>query len=125
MNMNFYLLSAATLTALTALAHSILGERYFLKRLLIHQLPEELEIEAHINRTARTAWHLTSLAWFGLAIILGMVSYFPPAPLGTFVAHAIGILLTVSGLISLLSSRGRHLLGIVFLFIALLIWFGI
>ncbi|MEZ4762482.1 MAG: hypothetical protein R3C26_04535 [Calditrichia bacterium] len=34
-----------------------MGERHFLPRLFKHEYPENLEIDEHVNRSTRTAWH--------------------------------------------------------------------
>ena len=69
--MKIGLLVAATLLAVTAAAHSVLGERYILVRLFRRDdLPRLFGSDAFTKRTLRFAWHLTTIAWFGLAAIL-------------------------------------------------------
>jgi hypothetical protein len=77
-----WLFIAALLSFAVGLAHSVLGERFILMR-----LPEQATFKA---RTLRFAWHLTTIAWWGVGAML------------------------------VLASRGRHLAWPVFLAIAIL-----
>lgn len=117
------LLAAAGLASLLALAHSYLGERYILVRLFRRDgLPELFGGTEFTRRTLRFAWHLTSLAWLGLAGILVELSSHVPseAELGALTAGTFG----VSGVVALVGSRGRHLSWVAFLTIAALAWLG-
>jgi hypothetical protein len=117
------LLAAAALTSLLALAHSYLGERYILVRLFRRdRLPELFGGPAFTRRTLRFAWHLTSLAWLGLAALLVKLNTHEPsrAELGALLAGIFG----VSGVLALAGSKGRHLSWVVFLAIAVLTWLG-
>jgi len=63
--------AAAAILTLTVVAHSFLGERYILIRLLRREnLPRLFGSDWFTKRTLRIAWHLTSIAWLGLAGIL-------------------------------------------------------
>jgi len=113
---------AAVLIALMGIAHSWLGERYVVSRLLRRQdLPKLFGSDLFTRRTIRFAWHVTSIAWFGLAALtftLGSDSD------GISEATARGILFrtfALSALVSCLGSRGRHFAWVVMLAIALLI----
>lgn len=67
---------AAALLALIAIAHSALGEKLIVGPLLAaRELPVAIP-RAAARRVIRFAWHLTSLAWLGLAAVLVGV---PPA----------------------------------------------
>ena len=62
---------AAALLFLLGLAHSVLGERYLLTRLFRRDnLPKLLGSTAFTVGTLRFVWHLTTLAWYGLATLL-------------------------------------------------------
>lgn len=110
---------AAALTAIVALAHSYLGERYILRRLFRRpNLPQLFGGTEFTVRTLRFAWHLTSLAWLGLGAVLVLLARPPLDPDtiglvvgGTFLGH---------GAVVLVASRGRHLAWPVFLAIGLL-----
>ena len=117
---------AAGLALATGVAHSYLGERYILTRLLRRSdLPRLFGSDLFTRRTLRFAWHLTTLAWWGFAALL-IVAARSPQPLsrpalggivaGTFLASAIT---------TLVGSRGRHPAWLVFLAIAAGAWLGL
>ena len=69
--MSARIILAVVLAVLVALAHSYLGERYILIRLLRREnLPKLFGGTEFTKSTLRFAWHLTSLAWLGLAAVL-------------------------------------------------------
>ena len=92
-------LAAGSLVVLAVL-HSALGERLLLGPLLAAPALPPLGIPAGLaRRTLRFAWHLTSLAWLGLA----WVAVAEPRTL-----PAVGVVLALSGLGALVGSGGRH-----------------
>lgn len=108
---------AALLLVALGLAHSVLGERYLLTRLFRRDLPRLFGSDAFTKRTLRFAWHLTTVAWWGMAALLlaGLDDR----------AAALRILsatFAASGLIALAGSRGRHLSWVVFFALAALTW---
>ncbi len=116
------LLIAAGLAVVLAAAHSYLGERYILIRLLRRDdLPRLLGGVEFTKQTLRFAWHITSIAWLGLAALLLVMSSAPGGAERTQ-ARVIAAVFGLSGLVALLGSRGRHLSWIVFLVIAALVW---
>ena len=72
------------------------------------------------QNTLRFAWHLTTVAWWGFAALLVLMtgSAISTSQVGQVVAIVFGI----HFLVALVASRGRHLSWIVFLFIAVLTW---
>ncbi len=98
--------------------HSILGEQGIVKPVLKRMnwtgVPPDADF---LNRTVRFAWHITTFAWIGLAVIL-------VAPLigmegnAAFVPLTISATFLVTGIVALVASKGRHLAWIVFLVIA-------
>ena len=123
--MNTGLLVAAALIALTAIAHSVLGERYILKRLFRRaDLPKLFGSDEFTRRTLRFAWHVTSIAWLGLA---GVLLALPEdvAPSRDTLLRVVAATFAASAAIAALGSRGRHLSWIVFTAIALLTWLAI
>ena len=123
--MNTGLLLAAALIALTAIAHSVLGERYILTRLFRRaDLPTLFGSDEFTRRTLRFAWHITSVAWLGLAGAL-MVLAGDGAPTRAALVQVVGATFAASAGIAALGSRGRHLSWIVFTAIALLAWLAI
>lgn len=73
--MNSALYAAAALTVGIGIAHSWLGERYILIRLFRRgDLPPLFGGADFTKNTLRFAWHLTTLAWLGLAGILVVIA---------------------------------------------------
>lgn len=111
------LLYAAALAALgLGVAHSLLGESYVLQPILKRgDLPRLFGGTEFSARTLRLAWHLASIAWFGFAALLLLLTQ----PLMTYrgVALVIGVTFVGSALFALAASRGRHLAWPVFAFI--------
>lgn len=112
------LASAAVLLIAIGIAHSWLGERYILSRLLSRPLPKLFGSDWFTRRTLRFAWHVTTIAWFGfsavlLAIETGSAS---SATLRAIVAATFAM----TAAVALIASRGRHLSWIVFAAVALL-----
>ena len=120
--MNPALFLAAALLALTAFAHSVLGERYILRRLFRRSdLPRLFGSDWFTRRTLRFAWHVTSVAWLGFAALLVVLAG-GDAPGGDLVLKAVAATFLVTAAIAGLASRGRHLSWPVFLAVAVLTW---
>ena len=118
------LLIAAVLLLLLGLVHSVLGERYILVRLFRRDnLPRLFGSDVFTKRTLRFAWHLTTVVWLGVAVLLvrmaGAQTLGAPEIGGTVAATA-----GVSALVALVGSRARHPAWIVFLVVAGLVWAG-
>lgn len=113
-------LVAATLAFVLGAAHSYLGERYILIRLFRRSdLPHLFGNEAFTRRTLRFAWHLTTVAFWGLAAVLLVVEG------GGSTATAGGVIaatFAASAVVTFIGSRGRHLAWPVFLAIAVATW---
>ncbi len=120
------LIAASMLSVGIGVAHSYLGERYILIRLLRRtDLPRLFGSDEFTRRTLRFAWHLTTVAWWGFGALFVVMA--TPAT-GSRAWNGIGAVATVvfglSALITVVGSRGRHLAWIVFLLIALAAWYG-
>lgn len=113
---------AAALIILTGLAHSVLGERYILTRLFRRSdLPKLFGGTAFTARTLRFAWHITTLAWWGMAVLLWQAA--DGTLSRTSVLQVLGWTALLSALLPLWITRGRHLSWIVFLAVgALTLW---
>ncbi|MCK9539595.1 hypothetical protein [Dokdonella sp.] len=115
---------AAALIFLLGLAHSVLGERYILLRLFRRRdLPRLFGGTAFTTRTLRFAWHLTTVAWWGVAALLWQ------AGAGTLsqgrTLSIVGYTLAVSALLPLIITRGRHLAWVVLLAVAgIALWYA-
>lgn len=116
---------AACLTIGLGIFHSVLGERYILVRLFRRpQLPKLFGSDVFTRRTLRFAWHLTTLAWFGLAAILWTLAGSPSAPGARTVLEIVAATALASALAAAIGSRGRHLAWVVFLAISLLVFWS-
>lgn len=88
--------SAAILLVFIGAAHSYLGERFILNRLLaLSNLPLLRRDRGYTERMIRYAWHLTSVYFWGCAAILAML-----ALRGTVDVRTLGIVLAAIFLIS-------------------------
>jgi hypothetical protein len=124
--MNALLLVAAAILAVVGVAHSYLGERYVLMRLFRrNDLPRVWGSDVHTRRILRFAWHITTLAWWGLGAILVAAA----RPAGELPIPLAGKIIAVTSLASALMvlvwSRGRHLAWVAFLAVAVLVWLGV
>lgn len=105
---------AAFLIAAIGFAHSYLGERYLLVRLFRrNDLPKLFGSSEFTVRTLRFAWHITSVAWLGLAAVLVLLAHPPVAP--PAIGLAIGVTFLAHSAIAFGGSRGKHYSWIVFL----------
>jgi hypothetical protein len=117
--LNLYL--AAVLCGAIGLAHSYLGEKYILVRLFRRDdLPKLFGSDEFTRRTLRFAWHLTSVAWWGLGAILVVVATSAGAELAWRATAVVGATFLVHAAVTGIASRGRHYAWIVFLGIALI-----
>lgn len=122
--MNRLLLTATLLASGIGLAHSWLGERYILIRLFRRgNLPPLLGGDRFTRQTLRFAWHLTTVAWWGFALVLW--SHAAAADPRVWTLRAVSLTFLVSALLTAGASRGRHLAWIVFLAIAALAWWAV
>ncbi len=104
------LLLAATLTAITGIIHSWLGERRLIGPLLA---PENrsgpLAHSAFARRVLRFAWHLTSLAWWGSAAIFVVLALTPPDAQGRLILAISAAMFLITGLTCLIAGGVRHI----------------
>ena len=112
------LITAAFLTFFIGLVHSVLGEKYLISRLLRRDnLPKLLGGDWFTKRLIRFAWHLTTIAWWGMAAIM-LIMHNPEASLMKSLAVVLALVFGLSGLLALIFSKGKHLSWIVFFAIA-------
>lgn len=117
--MDIALYIAALLTFTIGIIHSVLGERYILTRLFRRDdLPKHFGSTEFTSRTLRFAWHITTVAWWGLAAILILLAQ--PSISKSSIGLVIGITFLIHFAIALFGSKGKHLSWIVFLIIAVL-----
>ena len=114
------LVFAAVLMFLTGLAHSCLGERYILIRLFKRvDLPQLFGSTAFTTGTLRFVWHLTTVAWWGLAWLVFIAA--DDAISRNQVLGVIGVVALVSAAFPLHFTRGKHLSWVVFLLVGVLV----
>ena len=103
---------AAALAFFLGLAHSVLGERYILVRLFRRDnLPKLFGGTEFTTRTLRFAWHITTILWWGFAVLLWQLA---SGPVNTsFILNVIGFTSIAAGLLPLIITRGKHLSWVV------------
>lgn len=115
---------AALLLLGVGLAHSWLGERYVLRRIERSASLPKLRLGGveMMAQVLRFAWHITSIAWFGMAAILLLMAHdaLSPRTAGAVIAGTF----LVSALTSGIPSRGKHYSWLVFLAVALLVLYA-
>lgn len=112
------LLIGSFLLVFIGFVHSILGEKYILIRLFKRDnLPKLLGSTWFTKRVLRFAWHLTTIAWWGFAAILYFLSQ-PNEHVRSEILLTISVVFAISGVVSLLFSRGKHLSWLFFFGIA-------
>lgn len=117
--MTIALYSAAILAFSVGVAHSVLGEKYILIRLFRRDnLPRLFGSDLFVRRTLRFAWHLTTLAWWGFAVIFVFLATENSTP--QMLGYTLAATFLASALVCGGYSRGRHLAWIVFLLIGLI-----
>lgn len=124
--MNTHLLIASSLSVVLALAHSLLGELKILKHLKDENLAEMKGIPmmwktfGFTKRTLRFVWHIASILGLGFAGILFYYSGLPTLYTNEIVViKIIGTTMLLSGLVTLVLSKGSHMGWILFTAIAL------
>jgi hypothetical protein len=117
--------TAGGLCVLIGLAHSYLGEAKILMPMYAqYKLPVLRGSDRATKNVMRFAWHLTSVAWWGLGAILFVIASPAPNPLAC-ILRVISITFAIHAIVTAASSRGRHYAWIVFTAIAVLAWMGI
>lgn len=100
------LLSAALLLVVTAAVHSVVGERRLIGPVLARH---DGILKSPLARfILRFAWHITSVAWAVIALILLALVLDPPA-VRWWAAAGTGAAFTTIGVFTAISSRGRHI----------------
>jgi hypothetical protein len=119
-----WLYVASVAAGLLGVLHSYLGERTVLPALLgLANLPVVRYNRAFTEAILRWAWHLTSIAWLGWAVVLwGLAGGY--AGDRVFVARVAALVFGVSGVIAIGTTRGRHVAGPLFMVAALASWLG-
>lgn len=118
------LLIGTILLLIIGITHSYLGEKYILIRLFRRtDLPKLLGNDWFTKRVLRFAWHLTTLAWWGFAAILYVLST-PTMNVKGNVLIIIAVVFALIGLVSLSLTRGKHLSWLFFFTIAAMCYYS-
>ena len=113
-------LLAATLAITIGIAHSVLGERFILIRLFRRtDIPHLFGSPEFTKHTLRFAWHLTTVAWWGLAAIIVLIAQDRAS--SAVLLHVLSATFLVSALVAAVGSRLRHLSWGAFAMIAALL----
>jgi hypothetical protein len=103
------LYAAALLATVTALTHSILGERRLIGPILGETAPGPVILKGSLARKIlRFAWHVTSLAWIAQAAVLVIIATLPPDTQGPPIVVVTGLSFLLMAVVSIAISRGRH-----------------
>ena len=114
------LILAAVLMFVTGIAHSYLGERYILIRLFNRGgLPKIFGSTAFTTGTLRFVWHLTTVAWWGLAWLILIANSGDVSK--DQVLGVIGVVALISAAFPLYFTGGKHLSWLVFLLVGVLV----
>ncbi|TQV71096.1 hypothetical protein FLL45_22475 [Aliikangiella marina] len=114
--MDLLLYAAAFLTILIGITHSYLGEKYILIRLFRRDnIPHLFGSADFTIKTLRFAWHITTIAWWGLAGIIVLTAQ--SALNSTNVLLVIAITFLISGFITVVASKGKHYAWVIFFLI--------
>lgn len=115
------LLIAALLTLCVGFAHSVLGEWKLIGPLL-HPATRSgmLARSGWARGVLRFAWHLTTIAWWGFAAVLAGLAGSERTAAVCWVLAVTAVTFLVTAIVTLVSSRARHLAWPVFLAIAAL-----
>ena len=117
------LVTAALLAFAIGVAHSYLGERAILVRLLRRDnLPRLFGGDWFTKRTLRFAWHATTIAWWGFAFLLLLLALRPDGDVRSLVLLSAALTFAATAVIAGVASHGKHLSWIVFLAISVLSW---
>lgn len=118
------LVIASILLIFIGFIHSYLGEKYILIRLFkSDNLPKLFGSDHFTKRVLRFAWHLTTVSWWGFSAILYFLSN--PSLNNRFeILIVITVVFTISGIVSFLFTRGKHLSWLFFFCIASLSYFN-
>ena len=108
------LIGAAALAIFIGIVHSYLGERYILVRLFKrNNLPKLFGSDWFTKRVLRLAWHLTTIAWWGFAAILYIISG-SNENIEKQILIIIAVVFLASGLLSATFTKGKHISWVVF-----------
>jgi hypothetical protein len=110
----------AVVLFLLGIAHSVFGEKLLLLPMAREKSVNLFKEKPYMISVMRFAWHITSIAWWGMALIImyfAMIENCPP-----FCVHALAGTFAATGIIIIVFSRGLHPAWFFFLAIAGCLW---
>jgi len=117
--------TAGGLSVLIGITHSYLGEAKILMPMYAqYKLPVLRGSDRATKNVMRFAWHLTSVAWWGLGAILFVIASPAPNPLAC-ILRVVAITFAIHAVVTAGATRFRHYAWIVFTAIAVLAWLGV
>ncbi len=119
------LAAAGILVAGLGVFHSVMGERYVVRRLLRRDnLPKLFGDDSFTKLTIRYAWHLLTIVVFAMAAILFWAAARPTIGGRAWPAGIVACALGAAAVWGIVSTRGRHLSWIVLAGAAILSFVG-
>jgi hypothetical protein len=106
--MSVSLIAAALLVFIVGAIHSWLGERRLIGPVLAPENRQGVLVHHYARYVLRFAWHLTTLTWWAIAVILGLMALSPVGETGRMILVVIATLFLAMGAFTLVTSRGRH-----------------
>lgn len=122
------LLAAAILTLVLGLGHSVMGDRKLIAPILrMEGLPSPRGSTRGTKVVLRFGWHLTTLLWWGIAVLLVWM-HFVPADLSRPFLWMVAVVFGLCGIIPLASGVRGHTSWVYFFLISTLVsyrlWLG-
>ena len=106
---NAALLAAAALTVFIGIVHSWLGEVKLIGPLLAPATRTGiLERSGFARDVLRFAWHVTTVAWWGMAAVFAGFALLPAVSPVTVTLVCLSATLFLTGVMILVAGRGRH-----------------
>ena len=120
--MNIIFSVAAFLLFAIGIAHSVIGEKLLIIPLLQEKSVELFKTKPYIKRVIRFAWHITTISWWGMAlVVIDLAQMEVPSALSM---HSLAGTSLFISLVIFRYTKGRHLSWIVFLSISICLWTG-
>lgn len=101
------LTAAAVILCLLAVAHSLLGERFIISRLLRrNDLPKVFGSASFTAQTLRYCWHLTTVMGLGIAFLLIQLGN---GDTTAALVRTLAVTMFIATALAIIVTRGRHL----------------
>lgn len=118
--MNITFLAVAIVLFILGIAHSIFGEKLLLMPMAKEKSVDLFKQKPYMKSVMRFAWHITSIAWWGMAFIV--LDFAKEGNPSFFSIYALTGTFALTGIIILAFSKGLHPAWFFFLAIAAGLW---